>query len=114
MLNDFGFAVEAGSMHSFAGTIRFAPTAVLESYAANPSIAIKCECWHDLESAVKLTWSLYAPSRVYEINSGDAAAFLRYWRSVEVSSGELKQLLPLARTVNYERLILELKEVCNW
>lgn len=113
MLNDFGFAVDAGTMHSFAGTIRFAPTAVLKSYVANPSAPIKCECWHDLESAVKLIWSLYTTSRVYEIDAANAAAFLDYWQHTESCTGDLMHLLPLARAADYGRLVLELHELCK-
>lgn len=113
MLNDFGFAVTAGSMHSFAGTIRFAPTVVLQSYVTNPSVAIKSECWHDLESAVKLIWSLSRMSRVYHINAADATEFLQYWQDAELASGDLACLLPLARAAEYDKLMLKLKQLCK-
>src|SRR5690242_3185734 len=106
MLNDFGCAVDSGSAHLFAGTIRFAPTALLRHCVITPHLAITAQPYHDLESAVKLLWVCLAGNwrkALFRIKSSDTAAVLAFWTATD-------PLLPsswleAARTCNYNTLI---------
>lgn len=109
-MNDFGFAGEAGVSTRFCGTIRYAPTDTLRKLAANPNDLIEAKCWHDLESAVKLTVSL-AFSLAMPPQAATAEQSLAHWAMVEQRSmlqAPLQQLLQSARSGNYAVLIAQL------
>lgn len=110
--NDFGFAVPASTEHVFAGTLRFAPTAVLRSYISNPFRKIVCECWQDLESAAKLLFTVgvtgLRSSPLFQIDASDAQKFLQYWESVEEL---MVGWLDAARASDYEALIDEVSRI---
>lgn len=113
MLNDFGCAVTARTQHTFAGNFRFAPTSVLQSYIDSPQSPIVCECWHDLESAVKLVWIVaiegYRLSPLFRIQSIDVNALLTYWKNAEECF--LRPLLEVARAANYDSLLSHLSRL---
>jgi hypothetical protein len=113
LVNDFGFAVEANLSGSFCGTIRYAPTSTLQTLAADPSALIEAQCWHDLESAVKLTMSLALTSAMPP-PAATVEESLTHWTEVEqhmlVSPG-LQKLLLSARSCNYAMLISQLQEL---
>lgn len=103
MLNDFGFAVEVGTEHLFAGTLCFAPTAVLRSYIKSPYIPIRSEPWHDLESAAKLLFVLstgYCRQDLLAHDASDANRLLSLWEVVENVT-----FLKLARECDYNSLL---------
>lgn len=112
MLNDFGFAVSAGTLHSFAGTLRFAPTSVLRSYVNDPASPVQCECWHDLESAVKLLFSINKIASknplLYRIDASDASSLLTYWEKFE---SILADWLRPAHASNYDVLAVEVEKL---
>jgi hypothetical protein len=61
---------------AFRGTLRFAPDAVLQHLIDNPSRRYEVQAWHDLETVVKLAYSvLYLcwPS------SSDPQELLAFW-----------------------------------
>jgi hypothetical protein len=109
MLSDFGCAVNSGTTCPFAGTLRFAPTAVLQSYVTYPRVMITCQPSHDLESAMKLLWICLNDRNgsLYEIGSGDAPALLEFWKDTDplLSPGWLEA----ARQCNYDSLLTLLK-----
>jgi hypothetical protein len=111
LVNDFGFADEADRSGRFCGTIRYAPTETLRKLAADPNALIEAKCWHDLESAVKLTMSL-AFRDAMPPKAATAEQSLAHWALVEqhtILQGPLQQLLLFARSSNYAMLIAQLK-----
>lgn len=81
-------------------------TKYIGRYVKEPHSTIVCECWHDLESALKVIWIIvfgYRTSPLFRIDGADAKSLLEFWERAEAAALP-KSLLQAARAADYSHI----------
>ena len=122
VLFDWALSCDSGSQPKFAGTLHYAAHGVLRCLAdlGDPIPAAE----HDLESLVHTFWDLtrdlLARPQVTMIETSNrpsnqsAMAILKGWHDEENSHPLLRRLLSLARSRDYDGLIIELESLSGY
>jgi hypothetical protein len=82
---------------AFRGTLRFAPDAVLQHLIDSPSRRYEVQAWHDLETVVKLAYSV---RHLCWPSSDDPAKLLLFWRQ-QINTSCWTDVVADARRCNY-------------